>query len=166
MKYKNLFILILLLFTTALLSACGQAEPEPTAVVTTEKTGNSILKYNEDEGSATLLQFFKDGNVPEEATFLYDQMGSNPEITITDPEQIRELYELLSMVTVVGKTNESITDCYHYVQFKLAEDCYIHYSFEGSEIWCYGQQNYAIENSKKLFAFMNELTEEYWENES
>ena len=130
-----------------------------------ESAEQSLLHFNDDDGSAKLVQYFDDGNVPEEAAFLYDQMGSNPEITITDPEKIQELYQLLSMVTVTGVTNESITDCYHFVQFKLADDLYIHYSFEGSEIWCYGEHSYSIENSKKLFDFMNELTEEYWENE-
>ena len=93
MKKNKLFILILLLIATALLTACGQTKPEtenepgPAAA-----TGESILYANDDEGSAMLIQYFEDGNVPEEATFLYDQMGSNPEITITDAELITKLY--------------------------------------------------------------------------
>ena len=70
-------------------------------------------------GSAELIQYFKNGNVPEEANALYDQMGSNPEITITDAETIKELYKYLGMVKVDGETNESITDCYHYVHGSL-----------------------------------------------
>ena len=166
MNKNKLFILILLLITTALLTACGQTKPktenEPCPAAA---TGESILYANGDEGSAMLIQYFEDGNVPEEATFLYDQMGANPEITITDAELITELYRLLGMIKVTGKSDESITDCYHYVEFKLADDCYIHYSFEGSELWCYGPQNYRIENSRELFRFMRELTEEYREQE-
>ena len=168
MRNFKQFITVLTILAIGLLTACGNPAEEPeAATVSTEpvkiETAESILYFNDDEGSAKLVQYFEDGNVPEEATFLYDQMGSNPEITITDPETIRELYRLLSMVTVSGETNESITDCYHYVQFKLAEDCYIRYSFEGSEIWCYGKQNYSIENSGKLFKFMGNLTREYIE---
>lgn len=171
MKLSKQFIFVLMVLTVGLLTACDntapkvEANPEPTAQIISESAEKSFLYFNDDEGSAKLIQYFENGNVPEEATFLYDQMGSNPEITITDPEKIQELYQLLKSVTVIGETNESITDYYHYIQFKLAEDCYVHYSFEGSEIWCCGEQNYSIDNSKKLFAFMNELTDEYWEQE-
>ena len=171
MKLSKQFIFVLMVLTIGLLTACKntspkvEENPESTAQIISEVAEKSLLCFNDDEGSAKLIQYFESGNVPEEATFLYDQMGSNPEITITDPEKIQELYQLLKSVTVIGETNESITDCYHYIQFKLAEDCYVHYSFEGSDIWCYGEQNYSIDNSKKLFAFMNELTDEYWEQE-
>ena len=111
-------------------------------------------------GSAELIQYFKNGNVPEEANALYDQMGSNPEITITDAETIKELYKYLGMVKVDGETNESITDCYHYVQFKLSDEHYIYYSFEGENIWSYGGKNYSISNSGKLFGLIKELTNE------
>ena len=171
MKLYKQFIFVMMVLTIGLLTACKntapkvEENPEPTAQIISEVAEKSLLCFNDDEGSAKLIQYFENGNVPEEATFLYDQMGSNPEITITDPEKIQELYQLLKSVTVIGETNESITDCYHYIQFKLAKDCYIHYSFEGSEIFCCGEQNYSIDNSKKLFAFMNELTDEYWEQE-
>ena len=78
-----------------------------------------IFIYILSNGSAELIQYFKNGNVPEEANALYDQMGSNPEITITDAETIKELYKYLGMVKVDGETNESITDCYHYVHGSL-----------------------------------------------
>lgn len=171
MKLSKQFIFVLMVLTIGLLTACDNTALkieeilEPTAHIISEVAEKSLLYFNDDEGSAKLIQYFESGNVPEEVIFLYDQMGSNPEITLNDPNRIQELYHLLKSVTVIGETNESITDCYHYIQFKLAEDCYVHYSFEGSDIWCYGGQNYSIDNSKKLFAFMNELTDEYWEQE-
>ena len=167
--FKRFIPPALMVLIIGLLTSCGSTGPEagenqePSVKIVIENE-ESILYFNDDEGTAKLIQCFESGSVPEEATFLYDQMGSNPEITITDPEKIRELYRLLSVVTVTGETDESVTDCYHYVQFKLAEDCYIHYSFEGSEIWCYEKHSYSIENSNKLFSYMCELTEEYLEN--
>lgn len=98
--------------------------------------------------------------------FLYDQMGSNPDITVTDTETIKELYRLLCMVEVTGKSNTSITDSYHHIQFKLADNQYVYYSFEGSKLWCYGGDNYNIQNSGKLFQYMHQLTEDYLEQES
>lgn len=171
MKLFTKFISILIVLTVGFLTACDNTKPKvedtsgSTAQTTSEAAEESLLYFNDDEGSAKLIRCFEEGNVPEEATILYDQMGSNPEITITEPEKIRELYQLLRSVTVIGETNESITDCYHYIQFKLAEDCYVRFSFEGSEIWCYEKQNYSIGNSQKLFTFMNELTNEYLNQE-
>lgn len=162
MKQQNYGMLILLVFMTGLLTACGKTE---TAVETAAKA-QSILQFQEDAGSAALAASFKDGKIPEEANILYDQMGSNPDITITDADAIKELYRLLHMVEVTGKTDTSITDCYHHIQFKLSEDQYVFYAFEGSEIWCYGGENYEIQNSSKLFRYMQELTEAYCRQES
>lgn len=179
-KYCKYLLLSLLVMMTGSLAACGQkktesepepvpesgpvseSEPAPESKTTngTEFPVNSILYYNEDEGSAELIQYFADGKVPEEANALYDQMGGNPEITITDAETIKKLYKYLGMVKVDGETNISLTDCYHYVQFKLADDHYIHYSFEGTDIWSYGGKNYSISNSGKLFGLIKELTAE------
>ena len=168
-KYFKYLFLGLLVMMTGLLAACGQKktgtepESETESKTTNDKefSGESILYFNDDEGSAELIQYFADGNVPEEANALYDQMGGNPGITITDAETIKELYKYLGMVKVEGETNESITDCYHYVEFKLADDNYIYYSFEGENIWSYGGKNYSISNSGKLFDLIKELTDEY-----
>ena len=163
-KRSPFFVCVLLVLALCLLTACGSkdasAKSDPSAAAQTATAGTSLLRYNEDEGSMKLIQAFEEGNIPEEVVFRYDQMGANPEITVTDPETIQELYRLLGAVTVTGVTNESITDCYHFIQFKLADDLYISYSFEGEDIWCYGKTNYAIENSKKLFNYMLNLTEE------
>lgn len=171
MKKRTLVLLSIALLAACLFAACGAAEkpaetgPKPAETDTAGIPLNSILYYNDDPGSAELMQFFADGNVPEEAQILYDQMGSNPYILITDPAIIRELYNRLSQVTVEDKSNMSITDSYHQVEFKLAEDMYIHYSFEGSKLWSYHSQNYDIANSGRLFSYMQDLTEDYWEQE-
>ncbi|MCI5597341.1 MAG: hypothetical protein MR380_11645 [Lachnospiraceae bacterium] len=165
--YWKYLLMVLLVIMAGSLAACGQkktesateSETESKTTNATEFPVNSILYFNDDEGSTELIQYFEDGNVPEEATALYDQMGSNPEITITDAETIKELYKYLGMIKVHRKTNESITDCYHYVEFKLADDHYIHFSFEGTDIWSYGGKNYSISNSGKLFGLIKELTD-------
>ena len=163
MKYCKHLILMLLVLMMGLLAACGQSEPkEETGSGSLGIPADSILFYNDDEGSAELIQYFAEGNVPEEANILYDQMGSNPDITITDADTIKELFDRLSKVEVVRETNESITDCYHHVQFKLADDHYIYYSFEGSEIWCCGTKRCSINDNANLFGYMEDLTYEYY----
>ncbi|MGN0963412.1 MAG: hypothetical protein ACI4PP_07515, partial [Clostridia bacterium] len=153
---------MLLVLMMGLLTACGQSEPkEETGSGSLGIPADSILLYNDDEGSAELIEFFAEGNVPEEANILYDQMGSNPDITITDADTIKELFDRLSKVEVVRETNESITDCYHHVQFKLGDDDYIYYSFEGSEIWCSGTKRCSINDNADLFGYMRDLTDEY-----
>ena len=129
-------------------------------ILSADIPNNSILTYNSDEGSAGLIAFFESGNVPEEVSFLYDQMGANPEVTVRDAEVIKNLYELLKSVEVTGETQMSITDCYHHIQFKLAEDLYVSYRFEGSEIWCCGDKNYSLANSSGLFNAMQKLLNE------
>ena len=164
----RLAVLTLLILTVFLLAACGKTAAEPESISKTSDApassaaipDNSILYFNDEEGGAKLIQFFQDGKIPEEASFRYDQMGANPDITITDSEEIQKLYSLLSKVGVIGETDMSVTDCYHFVQFKLADDLYIHYSFEG-DIWCCGNQNYELENTKDLFQYMLELTDLY-----
>lgn len=149
------------------LNACGKEPSQEDAPTATAAPGtipdNSILYYNGDAGSAKLIRAFEEGNIPTEANILYDQMGSNPDITIRDAETIRKLYELLRVVQVNGESNMSITDCYHHISFKLAENEYVSYFFEGSELWCCGQTNYDISNGTKLFSFMLELTKEQCE---
>ena len=71
MKYCKHLNLMLLVLMMGLLAACGPSEPK-------EETGSgipadSILFYNDDEGSAELIRYFEEGNVPEEANILYDQ---------------------------------------------------------------------------------------------
>lgn len=181
-KYGKYLLLGLLVMMTGSLAACGQkettpesepgsasvsepvsaSEPASASNITNASTFpiNSILYFNDDKGSAELIQYFEDRNVPEEVNALYDQEGGNPEITITDAETIKELYKYLGMVKVDGETDMGLTDGYHHVQFKLADDRYIYYSFEGTDIWRYGGKNYSISNSDKLFGLIKELTAE------
>ena len=167
MKRTMLILLCALMIVSSLLvvSGCGKTQkaPEPQVTASDEKgiPKKSILNFNDDEGSAKLMKAFEEGNIPEEVSFMYDQMGSNPEITVTDPDTIEALYNALSKITVSGGTLMSITDCYHFIQFKLAENEYIFYSFEGEEIWSYGGKNYEISNSKALFRMMYNMTQEY-----
>ena len=179
-KYCKYFLFGLLVMVIGSLAGCGQnktasesesalsSEPspasEPASASNITNAGtfplNSLLYFNDDKGSAELIQYFEDGNVPEEVNALYDQEGGNPEITITDAETIKEVYKYLGMIKVDGETDMGATDSYHYVQFKLADDRYIYYSFEGTDIWRYGGKNYSISNSGKLFGLIKELTDE------
>ena len=169
MKTYRFLILIVAVLMAGSLIACGKAKTPDAKPTETSGSGipsDSILFFNDDAGSAELMQFFDSGKVPEEANILYDEMGSNPDITIIDPAIIKELYQRLSKITVSKESNTSITDSYHHIQFKLANDKYINYSFEGSDLWCYNSKNYDITDGGKLFGYMKELTEKALEQGS
>ncbi len=87
MKHCKYLVVLLLVLMVGLLTACGKPEPK----VETEVSAKSILLFHDDVGSAELTAYFKEGKVPEEANILYDQMGSNPNITITDADTIQKL---------------------------------------------------------------------------
>ena len=162
MKKTILILLCAVIMASSMFVGCGRAYKSPSPNITVNDAAGipkkSILHFNDDEGSAKLIKAFEDGNIPSEVSFMYDQMGSNPEITVKDPDTIKALYNALSKVTVGGKTFMSVTDCYHYIQFKLAEDEYVLYRFEGTDIWSYNKKNYNISNSKALFNMMYDLT--------
>lgn len=169
MKTYRFLILIVAVLIVGSLAACTAAKAPDSKPVETSSSkipSDSILFFDDDPGSAELMQFFEDGKVPEEANILFDEMGSNPDITITNSAIIKELYQRLSKITVSKESNTSITDSYHHVQFKLANDKYINYSFEGSDLWCYNSKNYDITDGGKLFAYMKELTVKVLEQKS
>ena len=162
-KTLLIFLCIAMIISSAFVMAgCGKTQKTPSpSIEATDSAGipkKSILLYKNDEGSAKLIKAFEEGNIPMEVNFMYDQMGSNPDVTVKDPDTIKALYNALSKITVGGKSLMSVTDCYHYIQFKLAEDQYILYRFEGEDLWCFNGSNYNINNSKALFSMMYDIT--------
>ena len=167
---KKLFCIILsvlLVISVCLCSGCDLIKPKDggnTEATIEGGSNKSILKFNDDEGSKELVKAFEEGKAPKEVRAMYDQMGSNPEIVITDEETIKKLYDYLSLIEIEGETNESITDCYHYISFAVSDSLSVSYSFEGTEIWRYNNKGYKIKNSGKMFSLIESLTDEYKES--
>ena len=117
------------------------------------KGSNPIFVFDKSEGAKTLMTAFDEGTIVS-AEVLYDQMGANAPYQTTDQEEIRTIYKALKNITVKGKSDMSITDCYHYVFFTFEDGTSYGYRFEGTDLLCYGSDNYDIAGGGDLFGFM------------
>jgi len=156
---------------TATLWGCGaQRNPNEGAVdtaprvtgtnqISTRLPDDSILLFQDNEGGAALIAAMNDGQIPLEAYAMYDEMGSRPEVTLTDQELIIALYNYLAHVRVPGEPGMYVTDCYHYVGFKLQDETYVTFRFEDSNL-VWGPENYAIEDDGALWSYIRALQDE------
>ena len=123
---------------------------------------DSIISYRTDsEACQKLISDMNEGRTPVSCFARYDQGGAGPEVTVTDPETIAEIYDQLSVVTVAEETNESVTDCYHCVVFTLEDESTVSFTFE-NDIWYYGsnpEMRFKVENTKGLWNLVKELYE-------
>lgn len=167
MKIKSIVISALMLCVLMLAACSGktQQEPEPapapapgggTEAVTDIPEG-SILLFQNDEGAAKLIKDMEEGRVPVECRAMYDEMGSRPEVVMTDPEQITEAYNRLSGMIIGGKSDMGITDCYHYIFFKLQDGTSVGWRFEGTGLLCWGSDNYEVTQPGTIWRMVTDL---------
>ena len=168
MKLKGLLILML---CSILMASCAvkqdpepAPEPSPAPGSGTEQTGDipsdSILYFQNDEGAAKLMKDMEEGKIPSECRAMYDEMGARPEVVMTDPDQITEAYNRLSQMTIGGPTDYSITDCYHYIFFKLQDGTSVGWHFESAEYLCWGPQNYEVTNAGTIWSMVMEMQDQ------
>ena len=138
----------------------GSTEGNGTDGDNTDAPKTPILLFRDDAGAAKLAADMEAGRIPAECRAMYDEMGSRPEVTVTDPETITELYNRFSKMTVGAPSNISITDCYHYISFLLQDGTQVGWSFEGTGILCVGQENYEVKDEGNLWFVVRGLQEE------
>ena len=178
-KRKNGKILITAALTVCMLTACGfggkgsSKEPASTQNQTvTQQSGsqqggsqksepavseNSIVNFQNEKGFVKLREDMKNGDIPIECNVLYDEEGSRPDVTVTDQETIRNIYGQLADITVGDKTDMSVTDSYHHITFRLRNDTYVSFYFEGEDIFCCGEDNYTVSGSRNLWNTVRQL---------
>ena len=178
-KRKNGKILITAALTVCMLTACGfggkgsSKEPASTQNQTvTHQSGsqqggsqksepavseNSIVNFQNEKGFVKLREDMKNGDIPIECNVLYDEEGSRPDVTVTDQETIRNIYGQLADITVGDKTDMSVTDSYHHITFRLRNDTYVSFYFEGEDIFCCGEDNYTVSGSRNLWNTVRQL---------
>lgn len=138
-------------------SSTGASTASPAAPSLSQIETTSILHFQNDEGGAKLAADMEAGNIPTECNVLYDRMGALPDVTVTDPETITELYDLLSVVHVVGESNMSITDSYHHISFTLQDGTRVSYGFEGEGNLVLGKTAYFVAGDGPLWSFVRQL---------
>ena len=125
-----------------------------------------ILDFEGIPGGKKLKEDMEAGRIPVECNVLYDQMGSLPDVTVTDPATITKIYELLSEMTVGPESNMGVTDAYHHVYFKLQDGTYVGYSFETAALLSVGgseYKNYETGGSMEVWRYVRELQDEQME---
>ena len=130
---------------------------QPAGKEQTEIPEDSILNFQNDSGFARLREDMEKGDVPIECSALYDQGGSRPEVKVTDQTVIRELYEELAKMTVGNKSDTSVTDSYHRITFRLRNDKYVTFNFEGEDLFCWQNDNYTVTNGSSLWYHVRQL---------
>lgn len=173
-KRKNGKILITAALTVCMLTACGfggkgsSKEPSPQPNQTTVQQGgsqksesaipeDSIVNFHNEKGFVKLQEDMKNGDIPIECNVLYDEEGSRPDVTVTDQETIRKIYGQLADITVGDKTGMSVTDSYHHITFRLRNDTYVSFYFEGDDLFCWGEDNYTVSGSRNLWNTVRQL---------
>ena len=134
----------------------GDLDDEGTPKIGDVLEGNTpILVFDKSDGAKKLMTAFDEGAVVK-ATVLYDEMGANEPYETADQDEIRTIFKALKNITVSGKSEMSVTDCYHFVSFEFKDGTSYGYSFEGTSLLVYGTDNYDIAGGGDLFAFMQE----------
>lgn len=148
------------------ISAGSSEKSEKSIGVYINLSSDSILMFDENPASAQLVKDMSEARPPTSCTVLYDQMGSQPSVTVTDPRTIREVYKKLARMHVVGETNLSMTDNYHMVSFVLQDGSTVSYYFEGEGILVRGSKNYEVLDQGALWSYVRHLQEQYLRDQS
>lgn len=160
MKRRNTGYRLLPLLAAALLcllSACGSGGKVPAEGSVPGTETGSVLSLPGDEGSARLAADMEAGRIPEKCNVLYDAMGSRPDVTVTDPEQIRAIYDALARVRLTGGEAMSVTDSYHHVIFCLRDGTAVSYRFLGEAVLEKDGKEYAVSGGGPLWTLVREL---------
>ena len=161
MKTRIIFLITIMML---LMVACGHTEDTQSSTETDTPSDNtsgvSILIFQNDEGAAKLVSDMEEGRIPVECRAMYDEMGARPEVVITDPDTITEVYNRLGEMTIGEEANESVTDCYHYIKFTLQDGSTVGWNFEGTELLCRGQINYRVTNPGSLWSMIRSMQED------
>ena len=167
-RKKGIRLLAASAVVVCMLTACGfgkgkesaqdnKAAQEQTAAENgTPSTGseiaeNSIVNFKNDKAYARLKSDMEKGDTPIECNVLFDVGGARPDVTVTDEAKIKEIYDQLAKITVGEKSTRSVTDSYHHITFRLRNDTYVSFYFEGEDLFCWEKDNYAVSGGSALW---------------
>ncbi len=174
-KRKNARLLVAAALVLCMLTACGsggKGSASSQSQTSAQQSGsqqdgsqaaqsaipeNSVVNFQKEKGYVKLQEDMKNGDIPIECNVLYDEDGARPDVTVTDPDMIREIYGQLADITVGDKTSERVTGKYHHITFRLRNDTYVSFYFEGDDLFCRGEDNYTVSGSKNLWNSVRQL---------
>lgn len=156
-------VLLLVAFAICPCMGCAgtgpQAAPTETAPLSDSPTidGTPLLGFEGDAAAAKLVSDMEAGRIPVSCDVLYDQMGSLPNVVVTDPDTITHLFKLVEGIVVTGESDMSVTDSYHHVRFTLQDGTVVGYSFEGEGLLSRERTNYEVVGDGPLWEFVRQL---------
>ncbi len=134
---------------------------EPDGEMVTIVEGTPLIWFVDTDEVAQLRSDMNDGKIPTSCNVLYDQSGSLPDVTVTDPETIKEIYALLQEVFVPeGGRSMSVTDSYHHVIFTLQDGTKAGFNFEGIHNLYLDGKNYSVIYDDALWMYVRQLQDE------
>lgn len=167
-RKKGIRLLAAAAVVVCMLTACGfgkgkessqdnKAAQEQTAAENgspsagSEIAENSIVNFKNDKAYARLKSDMEKGDTPIECNVLFDVGGARPDVTVTDEAKIKEIYDQLAKITVGEKSARSVTDSYHHITFRLRNDTYVSFYFEGEDLFCWEKDNYSVSGGSALW---------------
>ena len=115
--------------------------------------GTPLIWFVDTDEVAQLRSDMQEGRIPTSCNVLYDQSGTLPDVTVTDPDTIKAIYELVQgMVVPESGRAMSVTDSYHHVIFTLQD--------EGVHNLYWNGKNYPVANDDGLWALVRQLQDE------
>ena len=123
--------------------------------------GTPLIWFVDTDEVAQLRSDMQEGRIPTSCNVLYDQSGTLPDVTVTDPDAIRAIYELVQgMVVPESGRAMSVTDSYHHVIFTLQDGTRAAFNFEGVHNLYWNGKNYPVANDDGLWALVRQLQDE------
>lgn len=123
--------------------------------------GTPLIWFVDTDEVAQLRSDMQEGRIPTSCNVLYDQSGTLPDVTVTDPDAIRAIYELVQgMVVPESGRAMSVTDSYHHVIFTLQDGTRAGFNFEGVHNLYLDGKNYSVIYDDALWMYVRQLQDE------
>ena len=123
--------------------------------------GTPLIWFVDTDEVAQLRSDMQEGRIPTSCNVLYDQSGTLPDVTVTDPDTIKAIYELVQgMVVPESGRAMSVTDSYHHVIFTLQDGTRAAFNFEGVHNLYWNGKNYPVIYDDELWMLVRQLQDE------
>ena len=163
-KEKVCAVLVALLVAGLLiiLTACEiqpGPEPDPTPALNGDISG-SVLMFDKIKNNDKLLDDIGEDRAPKECKVMYDVAGDKPEVTLTEPDDVMRIVQIVGEIKVGSKSDEEDKGSCNYVRFTLKDGTKVSYDFEGEELIRAGKEKYEVSDSSELWAYVRTLQDE------
>ena len=134
----------------------------PTIPVETDIPENSSLLFGENQDARILNHTMEQGKIPMRCNIWSEEEGNILSIDVVDPDQIVQIYNLLSKMTVGEKSDMSSLDSGYRLMFDLINGLEVSFSFEDRNLLDTEDGNYTVQGGEELWKLIGQIQAEYW----